>query len=124
PGTTGSPGTRWAAGRADARNPAWPGHGLPALLRSEEGRCAAGQPARTGRRGPHCARPRPDDPLERLLPAPALLPLKWISQRVPLTPADSCMYNDLWGSGAARSAAVVFAMILAYAIKRGHHEAG
>src|SRR5262249_59248856 len=49
------------------------GPGLAALLRPGEGRRAAGRPAGAGGGRPYRPGPRPDDPPERLLPAPALL---------------------------------------------------
>src|SRR5262249_37425624 len=75
PGAARGPGARRAAVRAGARDPARPRPGLAALLRPGEARGAAGRPARAGRRRPHRAGPRPDDPPECLLPAPALLPM-------------------------------------------------
>ena len=79
-----------AAVRTGARDPARPRHGLPALLRPGEGHRAAGRPARAGGRRPHRPRPRPDDPPERLLPAPALLPVNpWQSHESPHRPQVS-----------------------------------
>src|SRR5262249_30046626 len=75
PGAPRRPGARRAAVRVGARNSARANHGLPALLRPGQGRRAAGRPAVAGRRPPDRPRPRVDDPPERLLPSPEVLPM-------------------------------------------------